>query len=148
MSVSQQACDLFYLPNGLLVHFPSIEVWESCLSGVSTMHVFVYTDHIVCTGCCGTLDHIVTFFFKNLSKKSKGSVPLSPTQHSTFLRLLKLHSDMFQQMLASIMNVIMFENCRCQWSMSRPLLGLILLNEEVREGGGGKGVPLSRQFRS
>ncbi len=58
-------------------------------------------------------------------------MPISPTQQTTFLRLLELHSDMFQEMLSSIMNVIMFENCRCQWSMSRPLLGLILLNEEV-----------------
>ena len=88
-------------------------------------------DYTICTGCCGSLDHIVTFFFKNLSKKTKGSVPLSPTCHTPYLRLLELHSDMFQQMLSSIMNVMMFENCRCQWSMSRPLLGLILLNEEV-----------------
>lgn len=28
------------------------------------------------------------------------------------------------------MNVVMFEDCRCQWSMSRPLLGLILLQED------------------
>lgn len=86
-------------------------------------------DHTICTGCCGTLDHIVTYFFKNLSK-SKGCVPVSPSRHTTFLRLLELHSDIFQQMLTSMMNIIMFENCRCQWSMSRPLLGLILLNEE------------------
>ena len=29
-----------------------------------------------------------------------------------------------------VLNIIMFEDCRNQWSMSRPLLGLILLNEE------------------
>lgn len=92
--------------------------------------LYIHSDYTVCTGCCGTLDHIVTFFFKNLSK-NKGSVPLSPTRQTTFLRLLEVHSDMFQQMLSSTMNIIMFENCRCQWSMSRPLLGLILLNEEV-----------------
>ena len=34
-------------------------------------------------------------------------------------------------MLSTVLNVIMFEDCRNQWSMSRPLLGLILLNEEV-----------------
>ena len=33
--------------------------------------------------------------------------------------------DLFQ-----VLNIIMFEDCRNQWSMSRPLLGLILLNEE------------------
>ena len=35
------------------------------------------------------------------------------------------------QMLSTVLNVIMFEECRNQWSMSRPLLGLILLNEQV-----------------
>ena len=34
-------------------------------------------------------------------------------------------------MLQTVLNIIMFEDCRNQWSMSRPLLGLILLNEEV-----------------
>ena len=37
-------------------------------------------------------------------------------------------------MLSSILNTVMFEKCRVQWSMSRPLLGLILLNEEVIKG--------------
>ena len=33
-------------------------------------------------------------------------------------------------MLSTVLNIIMFEDCRNQWSMSRPLLGLILLNED------------------
>lgn len=36
-------------------------------------------------------------------------------------------------MLSTVLNIIIFEDCRNQWSMSRPLLGLILLNEKVRE---------------
>ena len=36
-----------------------------------------------------------------------------------------------KEMLQSILNTVMYEKCRVQWSMSRPLLGLILLNEEV-----------------
>ena len=43
------------------------------------------------------------------------------------------------QMLSTVLNIIMFEECRNQWSMSRPLLGLILLSEEVRWEGGGRG---------
>ena len=35
------------------------------------------------------------------------------------------------QMLSTVLNIIIFEDCRNQWSMSRPLLGLILLNEKV-----------------
>ena len=33
-------------------------------------------------------------------------------------------------MLSTVLNILMFEDCRNQWSMSRPLLGLILLNED------------------
>ncbi|KAF4108264.1 hypothetical protein G5714_011023 [Onychostoma macrolepis] len=33
-------------------------------------------------------------------------------------------------MLSTVLNIIIFEDCRNQWSMSRPLLGLILLNEK------------------
>ena len=32
--------------------------------------------------------------------------------------------------MQTVLNIIMFEDCRNQWSMSRPLLGLILLNED------------------
>ncbi|OWK49924.1 Exportin-7, partial [Lonchura striata] len=35
-----------------------------------------------------------------------------------------------RQMLSTVLNIIIFEDCRNQWSMSRPLLGLILLNEK------------------
>jgi exportin-7 len=48
-----------------------------------------------------------------------------------FLQVLKQHPEILQQILSTVLNVIMFEDCRNQWSMSRPLLGLILLNEEV-----------------
>jgi exportin-7 len=48
-----------------------------------------------------------------------------------FLQVLEQHPEILQQILATVLNVIMFEDCRNQWSMSRPLLGLILLNEEV-----------------
>ncbi|KAH0621898.1 hypothetical protein JD844_023625 [Phrynosoma platyrhinos] len=34
-------------------------------------------------------------------------------------------------MMSILMNTIIFEDCRNQWSVSRPLLGLILLNEKI-----------------
>ena len=41
-----------------------------------------------------------------------------------------MRPEILQQMLQTVLNIIMFEDCRNQWSMSRPLLGLILLNED------------------
>lgn len=75
----------------------------------------------------------VYFLFVDLSiligKKRR---PLNQTnQNNMFLQVLELHPEILQQILSTVLNVIMFEDCRNQWSMSRPLLGLILLNEEV-----------------
>lgn len=44
---------------------------------------------------------------------------------------LLTHPVIVVQMLSTVLNIIIFEDCRNQWSMSRPLLGLILLNEKV-----------------
>ncbi|NXG43266.1 XPO7 protein, partial [Psilopogon haemacephalus] len=87
-------------------------------------------DTMVCTGCCSCLDHIVTYLFKQLSRSTKKrSTPL--TQESDrFLHIMQQHPEMIQQMLSTVLNIIIFEDCRNQWSMSRPLLGLILLNEK------------------
>lgn len=93
--------------------------------------MFPHADNMVCTGCCSTLDHILTYLFKKLSRQKGG---MSPSPTTPFLRILDLNPGLLQQMLSSIMNTIMFENYRNQWSMSRPLLGLVLLNEEVRGG--------------
>ncbi|XP_023702744.1 exportin-7 isoform X3 [Cryptotermes secundus] len=89
-----------------------------------------FTDTMVCTGCCATLDHIVTYLFKQLTQKGKKTRRGVPTPSDMFLQVLELHPEILQQILSTVLNVIMFEDCRNQWSMSRPLLGLILLNEE------------------
>lgn len=47
-----------------------------------------------------------------------------------FLKVLEMHPEILHQILSTVLNVIMFEDCRNQWAMSRPLLGLILLNED------------------
>ncbi|KAF9419633.1 hypothetical protein HW555_003911 [Spodoptera exigua] len=91
-------------------------------------------DTSVCTGCCATLDHIVTYLFKQLVQKSSNKVsnPRQPPPETSnmFIEVLQRRPEIMQQLLATVLNVIMFEDCCNQWSMSRPLLGLILLNEE------------------
>lgn len=112
---------------------------------------------MVCTSCCATLDNIVTHLFKQLTQKGNlnsflnflisnvfcftqlmmflvsGKKPRRGVQPSSdmFLQVLDCHPEILQQILSTVLNTIMFEDCRNQWSMSRPLLGLILLNEEV-----------------
>jgi len=93
-------------------------------------------DTMVSTGCCSILDNIVTFLFKKLTKKNKtGTLTGTPQVNGTadgesLVRILEMRPEILQQMLSAVLNIIRFEDCRNQWSMSRPLLALILLNEE------------------
>ena len=159
-----------------------------CYCGIS--------DTMVCTGCCATLDHIVTYLFKQVTNKGNQSElccdlrivefldylwnidPISGFLHNVNTRfhfLFRQSSSrpggarqrragagdqaaardppagnhiwqpckhvvetwqpcfLRSQMLSTVLNIIMFEDCRNQWSMSRPLLGLILLNAEYFE---------------
>lgn len=81
----------------------------------------------ICTACCSILDHIVSYIFKEISKQNKKK---DFNEVQTCIKLAELKPEILQQMLSTILNIIMFEDCRNQWSMSRPLLGLILLNED------------------
>ncbi|XP_051896679.1 LOW QUALITY PROTEIN: exportin-7 [Pristis pectinata] len=87
-------------------------------------------DTMVCTGCCSSLDHIVTYLFKQLSRSTKKRTTPISQESDRFLHIMQQHPEMIQQMLSTVLNIIIFEDCRNQWSMSRPLLGLILLNEK------------------
>ena len=60
--------------------------------------------------------------------KIKSAVPLK--KFSTLIWICLSLLEILQQMLSTVLNILMFEDCRNQWSMSRPLLGLILLNED------------------
>uniref|UniRef100_A0A8B9L057 Exportin 7 n=1 Tax=Astyanax mexicanus TaxID=7994 RepID=A0A8B9L057_ASTMX len=87
-------------------------------------------DTMVCTGCCSSLDHIVTYLFKQLSRSTKKRAAPMAQESDRFFHIMQQHPEMIQQMLSTVLNIIIFEDCRNQWSMSRPLLGLILLNEK------------------
>nr|CAH7736012.1 unnamed protein product [Callosobruchus chinensis] len=146
---------LLSMPQSDLLDYPKLSqtyyVLLECLaqdhmSFLATLepHVFLYIlssisegltalDTMVCTGCCATLDHIVTYLFKQLTQKAypgkEHRVRMVPPS-DMFLKVLEMHPEILQQILSTVLNVIMFEDCRNQWSMSRPLLGLILLNED------------------
>ena len=92
-------------------------------------------DSIISTSCCSALDHIISFLFKCLSKQKRaGHQQQQQQQQLQQIPLLEVYQReprVFQQLLTTLINIIIFEDCRNQWSMSRPLLGLILLNEDV-----------------
>jgi exportin-7 len=95
-------------------------------------------DSIISTNCCSSLDHILTYLFKVLSKQKKNQQKQQQQQQqqqqtSSLVQVYQQQAQVFQQVLTTVINIIVFEDCRNQWSMSRPLLGLILLNEQVKQ---------------
>ena len=70
---------------------------------------------------------IIGFYFFAAGKVRRGQ---TMPENDALVQVVKMHPEILQQMLSTVLNIIMFEDCRNQWSMSRPLLGLILLNED------------------
>nr|XP_028578008.1 ran-binding protein 17 isoform X6 [Podarcis muralis] len=89
-------------------------------------------DTIVSSSCCASLDYIVTYLFKHIAKEGKKPLRCRETSQDgqRLLHFMQQNSEVLQQMMSILMNTIIFEDCRNQWSVSRPLLGLILLNEK------------------
>ncbi|TNN44937.1 Exportin-7 [Liparis tanakae] len=55
-------------------------------------------DTMVCTGCCSSLDHIVTYLFKQLSRSTKKR-PAAMASDDRFLHIMQQHPEMIQQNL-------------------------------------------------
>ena len=57
--------------------------WPPCLDleifGVDVEEQLVFADTMVCTGCCATLDHIVTYLFKKVTNKGEWWCTISQT---------------------------------------------------------------------
>ncbi|XP_070213506.1 ran-binding protein 17 isoform X4 [Bos mutus] len=90
-------------------------------------------DTVVSSSCCTSLDYIVTYLFKHIAKEGKKSLRCREATQAgqRLLHFMQQNPEVLQQMMSVLMNTIVFEDCRNQWSVSRPLLGLILLNEKV-----------------
>lgn len=90
------------------------------------------TDVQICTQCCTSLDYLMTFTIVGLSKTKKDPAAVSLSQH------FALNQDFLGQTLHYLFNLVMFEDCKNQWSVSRPLLGLLILQPAQFEAVRGK----------
>eukprot|EP00127_Corallochytrium_limacisporum_P005963 Clim_evm40s215 gene=Clim_evmTU40s215 len=77
----------------------------------------------ISSNCCLALDNIVTFHFKTMQKGKQTDDGMALMQR------MNEYNDIIPRTLNYLLNTI-FESCPNQWSVSRPLLGLILLNPD------------------
>lgn len=55
--------------------------------------------------------------------------PLPPPQH--IANHVAQRPELFPQVLKTLFEIVLFEDCSNQWSLSRPMLSLILVNEGI-----------------
>ncbi|ULT89570.1 hypothetical protein L3Y34_008181 [Caenorhabditis briggsae] len=108
----------------------SVDVFCSLLrsihSGLSSV------DAIVITSACSSLDTILNYLYRRLTRSTPptNKVGMDP-EGDNILIAIKQHPDILAKMLQAVITLMMFGEVKCQWSLSRPLLGLILIQEDV-----------------
>ncbi|XP_064422812.1 ran-binding protein 17 [Latimeria chalumnae] len=146
MLLSVSHCELLQYRKLSHSYYPLLEcLTQDHMSFIASLepHILIYIltsiseglsalDAIVSSSCCASLDYIVTYLLKHLSKAGKKSVRQRDLaqERQRLLHIIQQNSDLLKQMLSTIMNIVIFEDCRNQWSVSRPLLGLIFINEK------------------
>eukprot|EP00271_Cylindrocystis_brebissonii_P005659 TRINITY_DN17835_c0_g2_i1.p1 TRINITY_DN17835_c0_g2~~TRINITY_DN17835_c0_g2_i1.p1 ORF type:complete len:1060 (+),score=142.88 TRINITY_DN17835_c0_g2_i1:716-3895(+) len=84
-------------------------------------------DVSISSQCASAVDNLAAFYFNSLNS---GEAPTSPAA----LTMAKHIADcptLFPEILKSLFETVLFENCANQWSLSRPMLSLILINEQL-----------------
>lgn len=112
-------------------------ILETVTSGIESV------DSTACTICCNVLDNVLSHAYKTLLNRAKqSSVGVSQSRaaarrancfddaRDSLLELIEKQSAVFEHCLAQLLNVILNEESRNQYSFTRPLLPLILLFEK------------------
>lgn len=84
-------------------------------------------DAAVSSQCAAATDALAGFYFRGLAADPPAPAAVALGAH------LAARPDLFPGLLATLFDVALFEDCPNQWSLSRPMLPLILVNEGVYE---------------
>ncbi|URE41766.1 hypothetical protein MUK42_06737 [Musa troglodytarum] len=77
--------------------------------------------------CASAVDNLATFYFNHVTI---GEVSASPASMN-FTRHIAECPNLFTEILRTLFEIVLFEDCGNQWSLSRPMLSLILINEQM-----------------
>lgn len=74
--------------------------------------------------CAAALEHLAAFHFQQLTEERERAAKRHLQAH--------LHNEpgLFSGQLEVLLHMVVFEDCANQWSLSRPLLALILTNSD------------------
>ncbi|XP_021733858.1 exportin-7-like isoform X2 [Chenopodium quinoa] len=81
----------------------------------------------ISTQCASAIDNLAAFYFNNITM---GDAPSSPAAISLARHIAECPT-LFPEILKTLFELVLFEDCPNQWSLSRPILSLILISEQI-----------------
>uniref|UniRef100_A0A183BLN1 Importin N-terminal domain-containing protein n=1 Tax=Globodera pallida TaxID=36090 RepID=A0A183BLN1_GLOPA len=86
-------------------------------------------DTTICSTACTILDQILDYVFDRISRPLVQEILPSckEPEGEKWRDAIDRHPEILYDLLNTIFAQLLFEEVKCQWSMSRPLLGLIIL---------------------
>ncbi|KAL3083211.1 hypothetical protein niasHS_011013 [Heterodera schachtii] len=86
-------------------------------------------DTTICSTSCTILDQILDYVFERVSRPLVQEILPSckEPEGDKWRAAIDHHPEILYDLLNTIFSQLLFEEVKCQWSMSRPLLGLIIL---------------------
>jgi len=86
-------------------------------------------DVAISSASAAAVDNIAGFYFRNVVQGViDGPVPAGTVEIAEHARAAP---QLFPELLRTLFEVVLFEECSNQWSLSRPMLSLILINEQI-----------------
>ena len=84
-------------------------------------------DVSISSQCAASIDNLAAFYFRHAPNggEDPSAAGAALAEH------LRLHPDLFPRVLHTLFEIVLFEECTNQWSLSRPMLSLILVVEPV-----------------
>ncbi|AQK82960.1 ARM repeat superfamily protein [Zea mays] len=77
--------------------------------------------------CASAIDNLAAFYFNNITS---GDSPPSPASVN-LARHIGECPNLFPQILKTLFEIMLFEDAGNQWSLSRPILSLIMTSEQM-----------------
>ncbi|PIA44208.1 hypothetical protein AQUCO_01700074v1 [Aquilegia coerulea] len=84
-------------------------------------------DSSISSQCAAAVDSLAAYYFNHITM---GESPTSPASINLTRHIAECPS-LFPEILKTLFEIVLFEDCSNQWSLSRPMLSLILISEQI-----------------
>jgi len=96
---------------------------QSIEAGLKSLEVSISSQ------CASAIDNLVAYHFTHTVSATIDTPPPPPAQ--ALSRHMAERPNLFPDILKLLFEIVLFEDCANQWSLSRPMLSLILVNEQI-----------------